>query len=619
MTRIGGLEFREVWLVDFEYSAPPGDICSPICMVAWEYSSGQKIKLWQDELCKRTQPPYPIDSDSLIVAYYASAEVGCHLALRWPLPRRILDLFAEFRNRTNGLSTPSGASLIGALTFYGLDGLGAAEKDSMRHLALRGGPWTAEERAALMDYCESDVRALKRLLSSMEPELDIPRALLRGRYMVAAASMENVGVPIDMTMLKSFRANWPHLQDRLIETIDSHYGVYEGRTFKIDRFARWLISRNISWPKLPTGRLALDDDTFREMARAHPEIASLRELRISLSQMRLSDLAVGTDGRNRCLLSAFRSRTGRNQPSNSKFIFGPSVWLRSLIRAQPGFGLAYLDWSQQEFGIAAALSGDGAMLAAYETGDPYLAFAQQAGAIPRAGTRRTHGPVRDQFKACVLAVQYGMGPDSLAHRIGQPIAQAQTLLQLHRETYSTFWRWSEAARDYAMLHSELKTVFGWTLHIGSNANPRSIQNFPMQANGAEMLRLACCFAIERGVRVCAPVHDAILIEAPLHELGEAVAAASLSMADASAEVLGGFRLRSDEELIRYPDRYVDERGRQMWTTVRDLLSEMVPPEPVHDCTSNPPARDALGVRTRSPGPSINISAPLDLNNAYPDS
>ena len=36
----------------------------------------------------------------------------------------------------------------------------------------------------------------------------------------------------------------------------------------------------------------------------------------------------------------------------------------------------------------------------------------------------------------------------------------------------------------------------------------------MQANGAEMLRLACCFATERGVRVCAPVHDAILIEAP---------------------------------------------------------------------------------------------------------
>ena len=84
----------------------------------------------------------------------------------------------------------------------------------------------------------------------------------------------------------------------------------------------------------------------------------LRELRTSLSQMRLNDLAVGPDGRNRALLSAFRSRTGRNQPSNSTFIFGPAVWLRGLIKPEPGNALAYIDWSQQEFGIAAALSGD---------------------------------------------------------------------------------------------------------------------------------------------------------------------------------------------------------------------------------------------------------------------
>src|SRR3954464_13305113 len=57
--------------------------------------------------------------------------------------------------------------------------------------------------------------------------------------------------------------------------------------------------------------------------------------------------------------------------------------------------------------------------------------------------------------------------------------------------------------------------FGWPLHVGAAFNPRSLANFPMQANGAEMLRLACCLATERGIRVCAPVHDALLIEAPL--------------------------------------------------------------------------------------------------------
>jgi hypothetical protein len=81
------------------------------------------------------------------------------------------------------------------------------------------------------------------------------------------------------------------------------------------------------------------------MARAYPEVAPIRELRGALSQMRLSDLAVGTDERNRCLISAFRARTGRNQPSNSRFVFGPSVWLRSLIRPQEGYGIAYIDWA----------------------------------------------------------------------------------------------------------------------------------------------------------------------------------------------------------------------------------------------------------------------------------
>ena len=65
----------------------------------------------------------------------------------------------------------------------------------------------------------------------------------------------------------------------------------------------------------------------------------------ALSQMRLSDLAVGQDGRNRAILSAFRARTGRNQPSNTKFIFGPSVWLRGLIQPPPGYGIAYIDWA----------------------------------------------------------------------------------------------------------------------------------------------------------------------------------------------------------------------------------------------------------------------------------
>lgn len=96
---------------------------------------------------------------------------------------------------------------------------------------------------------------------------------------------------------------------------------------------------------------------------------------------------------------------------------------------------------------------------------------------------------------------------------------------------------------------------------------------PCYTAGAEMLRLACCLATERGIRVCAPVHDALLIEAPLDGLDHAVAETQKAMAEASDAVLSGFTLRSEAKVFRYPERYRDERGEQMWNLVQDLLDE----------------------------------------------
>ena len=130
-----------------------------------------------------------------------------------------------------------------------------------------------------------------------------------------------------------------------------HNTLPDIRTSKL----RYLNRNQIPWARLESGRLALDDDTFRSMAKIYTQIAALHELRQSLGTMRLFDLPVGLDGRSRCMLSPFSSRTSRNQPSNTKYPFGPSTWIRGLIRPQEGYSLAYIDWSQQEFGIAAAV------------------------------------------------------------------------------------------------------------------------------------------------------------------------------------------------------------------------------------------------------------------------
>ena len=93
----------------------------------------------------------------------------------------------------------------------------------------------------------------------------------------------------------------------------------------------------------------------------------------------------------------------------------------------------------------------------------------------------------------------------------------------------------------------------------------------MQANAAEMLRLACIYGTRAGIRVCAPVHDAVLIEAPIAELDAAIDEMQDHMAAASAGVLGGPKLESNVVRIRYPDRFMDPRGKEMWGVVMSLL------------------------------------------------
>ena len=133
----------------------------------------------------------------------------------------------------------------------------------------------------------------------MLPRIDLPRALLRGRFMKAAAAIEWNGIPIDTVTLDLLRQHWTGIQDELIAEIDRDYGVFEGRSFRRERWRQWLAAHGIPWPTTETGQLKLDDDTFREMAKAHPKVSPMRELRSALSEMRLSDLAVGSDGRNR--------------------------------------------------------------------------------------------------------------------------------------------------------------------------------------------------------------------------------------------------------------------------------------------------------------------------------
>jgi hypothetical protein len=540
-------------------------------MVARELHTGREIRMWRCELLALRCAPFNIGADAVFVAYFASAELGCFLALGWPPPVNVLDLYVEHRCETNGTATPCGDGLTGALAMRGLAHIDPGEKEAMRRLVLDNAAWSDAEQAAILDYCASDVVALVALLPHMAPTIDWPRALLRGRYMIAVARMEWAGVPIDTATHARMVGSWDGIKRQLVAKIDVAFGVFDGLTFKSDRFRAYLQAAGIDWPRFPSGALVLDDVTFRDQSLRWPQLLPLHELRATLANLRLTGLEVGADGRNRCLLSPFRAVTGRNQPSNTRFIFGPARWMRGLIRAAEGWGLAYVDFSSQEIAIAAAFSGDERMMAGYVAGDPYLAFAKAARLVPADATKATHTAIRDRCKAIVLGIGYGMEADTMAARVGVMPCEARELLRLHRDTYRQFWRWSDATVSAALLTGGMESVFGWRRRIGREPNARSLMNWPMQAAGAEMMRIAAIAATEAGIEVCAPVHDAFLIAAPLERLDADVLTMRALMSRAGRAVTGGLDVRTEAEVVRWPDRFMDPRGAAMWRRVVGML------------------------------------------------
>ncbi len=288
--------------------------------------------------------PYRVGARELFVSYYASAEISVHLDLGWPVPQHILDLCAEFRKITCGIPLQD-RRLPTAMQWYGLQSLSAHEKDDMISLCRRGGPYSADEREALLNYCKSDVDALNELLPAMLEDIDLPRALIRGRYMAAVARMEREGTPIDGETLELIRGSWGEIKSRLIRQFD-HSDIFEGTILRRSRLEVYLSRLKLlsMWPRHPSGALDTSRETFKEMAQLHPELQPLRELIETVRSLRIERLAVGEDGRNRTLLGTFGDitnhdgqgivTTGRNAPRASEFVFGPACWLRGLIARQ---------------------------------------------------------------------------------------------------------------------------------------------------------------------------------------------------------------------------------------------------------------------------------------------
>jgi hypothetical protein len=560
-----------------------------ICFCAKELRSGQEYRIWMDEFGSR--PPWPCGRDALFVFYNATAEVRSCMSLGWRPPSSILDLFIEYRQWRNGtfVSRPKEhARLIDALRYckahrnnppvlnpYPYPNIDKEQKEDWQARALAGPPFSEDDKQRLLEYCMDDVRALCWLLTEMTSRLpvNLNRALYRGRYMVAASAAMMHGFPVDETLWRQFLKYREQIQEEVI----GNHPAYEGTSFRMDLFSRWLEdlrSRGLihSWPLTASGQPSYEDKTFRRYSKME-EVEELRQIRAVVKVLQEPRFEI-RNGRHYYSLLPFTTKTSRNTTSHC-LIQAPSC-LRAFIQPKPGTCLIHADFSQQEYYVAAVLSGDAEMLRLYAEGDPYMAFAIMAGLAQPGATKKTHRREREISKTVSLAVMYGQQPLGVARKLGISHNRAQDLLREDKRRFPRVWAWSEEQVRLGFVHKRIVTRWGWYMTVTRDTSRRTLQNYPVQGQAADILRLSHLLLLENGVAVCGPIHDAFLCEAVEEKAEETAVKVKQVMEEAGRIVLGpGTILRADIEIIRYPERWLDrQRGGAMWDKIMSTINRL---------------------------------------------
>jgi len=561
---------------DFEFAENEFGFPVVRCVAFHDLTTGKGSTLWVDALMSIL----PVFSgDYVMVAFAAKAELSCFLALGWPFPPQVLDLFFLYKRVINGDPGNKGSGLFPALASYGINyGYNETQKHHFQMLAADlNHQYTQKEKADLQAYCYEDVRATAELYLAMIEEGLPPNAYHWGEYAKAQTVMELEGLPVNRAKYECIRDNKEQLQRDVIDQLlaDPRYeGVYQVYSFSIKGFQEFLNREGIAWPRLSSGQLDVREETIKAGAEMEPALVAIHETRKVLSGLRGLSKPLCADDCLRCYTSPFHTATGRNNPSSKVFIPGMPRAFRQLLQPPEGEALLYLDFGQQEILIGAALSGDQNLLATYSAKDPYIKFGHDSGVLKPHETKETAPAKRDACKVFMLAVGYGMQTATLAKKINADVPgmnmtefEASDLIYKHKRLYEVYWNWVGAYVEEALISGVAYTASGWAMHVMAKRNSkhphwapeinlRAIGDFPVQGTGSDILRATCINLYRAGIRVAAPVHDAVFVRCKLDEIEEVEASTKQIMIDSAEEVLQcGVSIRVDCQTVAYPEFY----------------------------------------------------------------
>ena len=293
-----------------------------------------------------------------------------------------------------------------------------------------------------------------------------------------------------------------------------------------------------AWPRTATGKLQLDRDVLMSHA-GHPVLGPLarqRTLQKLMSVYGLGYLKHRHPITQRLhphyrILGTVAGRFGCSNPNIQQL--PTDAELRRLVRADPGRLLVCADYSQIELRIAALLSKDELLLAAYSAGADL--HAQTAKALCGDGTRRQLG------KCANFGLLYGSGAAGLqafAKSSYQVVLTLQEAAQ-HRtrflRTYAGLRKWQQQIDSAARLSRKVHTRAGLVRVLEPYRMTEAL-NTPVQGSAAEVL-LAALGRLPhwlRGLdaRLVLHCHDELLLDCAEEDAPAAVAALTGCMIEA---------------------------------------------------------------------------------------
>ncbi|HAS6101006.1 TPA: DNA polymerase I [Vibrio vulnificus] len=367
-------------------------------------------------------------------------------------------------------------------------------------------------------------------LNAIYQEIEVPLVPVLSR-------MERTGVLIDDMKLS---AQSQEIAVRLGELEQKAYEI-AGQPFNMNspKQLQTILFEQMGLPvikKTPSGTPSTAEEVLQELALDYPlpsvimEYRGLAKLKSTYTD-KLPKMINPHTGRVHTSYHQAVTATGRLSSTDPNLQNIPirneeGRRIRQAFVAPHGYKILAVDYSQIELRIMAHLSGDQALLDAFQQGKDI--HAATAAEIMGVSIEQVSSEQRRRAKAVNFGLIYGMSAFGLAKQLGIPRGEAQAYMDKYFERYPGVMQYMEDTRSNASQHGYVETIFGRRLHlpeitsrnvIRRKAAERAAINAPMQGTAADIIKKAMLLVDqwiqEEGngrVKLLMQVHDELVFE-----------------------------------------------------------------------------------------------------------